>query len=325
VTGALVHLQFGLNMLAWVHVLRGELSTSAALLDEGRRIAVATGNAPIVSTELLIAAWRGQDQRANELIDAMTRQAAALGVRRFGDFAAYGRAVLYNGLGHHAEARDAARSAFAGDHAGFGPFVVPELVEAAARAGDPASLSSVLDWLAERTRATPSNWSLGIEARTRAFMSEGDAADGFYRESIALLRRTPVRVELARAHLLYGEWLRRQSRRVQAREQLRIAHEMLALMGLEAFAERARRELLATGERVTHRSVETRDDLTPQERQIAGLARDGLSNPEIGARLFLSPRTVEWHMRKVFAKLGIRSRRELTVVLRESASEFASA
>ncbi len=309
--GALRHLQFALNMLAWVHIVEGNLNHAALLLDEGRVIAAATGNPPISYTELVLAAWRGHEGRAIEAIDATTREATALGLTRFGDFAAYGGAVLYNGLGRHAKALDLARSAHERDHAGFGPFVVPELAEAAARTGDTALLASALEFVAERTRVTPSNWSNGIAARIRALMGEGEAPDGFYQESIEYLRDTPVRVEVARAHLLYGEWLRRQNRRLDAREQLRTAHEMLATMGIAGFAERARRELLATGETVRARSVEMRDELTAQERQIARLARDGLSNPEIGARLFLSPRTVEWHLRKVFGKLGISSRKEL--------------
>jgi DNA-binding CsgD family transcriptional regulator len=168
-----------------------------------------------------------------------------------------------------------------------------------------------VEWLSERTRATPGDWALGIGARVRALLSEGEAAERLYRESIERLGRTRVRVELARGHLLYGEWLRRERRRVDAREQLRTAHEMLTTMGIEAFAERARRELLATGETVRRRSVETRDEFTAQERQIARLARDGLSNPEIGTRLFISPRTVKYHLRKVFIKLDISSRSEL--------------
>jgi len=198
---------------------------------------------------------------------------------------------------------------------GYGPFVVPELAEAAARIGDVASVRAALEWLSERTRVMPSEWVLGIEARVRALLSEGDAADSLYRESIVRLGRTRVRVELARTHLLYGEWLRRKSRRVDAREQLRTAHDMLDAMGVEAFAERAARELRATGETARKRSVETRDELTAQEAQIARLARDGLSNPEIGTRLFISPRTVQYHLRKVFIKLDISSRNQLDRVL----------
>jgi ATP/maltotriose-dependent transcriptional regulator MalT len=192
---------------------------------------------------------------------------------------------------------------------------VPELIEAASKTGDVALLRTALEWLSERTRVTPSEWVLGIEARVRALLAEGDVADSLHRESIERLGRTRIRVELARAHLLYGEWLRRERRRVDAREQLRTAHDMLDAMGIQAFAERARRELLATGDTARKRTAESRDELTAQEALIAGLARDGLSNPEIGTRLFISPRTVKYHLRKVFIKLAISSRNELDRVL----------
>jgi DNA-binding CsgD family transcriptional regulator len=178
-----------------------------------------------------------------------------------------------------------------------------------------ALVRAALEWLSERTRVTPTEWALGIVARVRALLSEGDVAESLHRESIARLGRTRVRVELARAHLLYGEWLRRERRRVDAREQLRIALVMLDTMGIEGFAERARRELLATGERVRKRTVDTRDELTAQEARIARLARDGLSNPDIGTRLFISPRTVKYHLSKVFTKLDISSRAQLDRVL----------
>jgi ATP/maltotriose-dependent transcriptional regulator MalT len=220
--------------------------------------------------------------------------------------------VLWNGLGGHDVARDAAWQAFERDSMGLGPLVVAELAEAASRTGDIASLTAALEWLSERTSVgMPSEWMLGIEARVRALLAEGEAADRLYRESIDRLGRTRIRAQLARAHLLYGEWLRRENRRLDAREQLRTAHEMLDAMGIEAFAERARRELLATGEKTRKRSVETRDELTVREAQIVQLARDGLSNPEIGTRLFISPRTVEYHLHKIFSKLGISSRKEL--------------
>jgi ATP/maltotriose-dependent transcriptional regulator MalT len=198
---------------------------------------------------------------------------------------------------------------------GYGPLLVPELADAASRTGDLALVGAALEWLAERTRVTPTEWALGVEARIRALLSEGDVADSLYRESVSRLGRTPVRVELARTHLLYGEWLRRENRRVDAREQLRTAHEMFASMGAEAFADRARRELLATGATVRKRTVGTHDELTAQEAQVARLARDGLSNPEIGTRLFISPRTVQYHLRKVFVKLGISSRAQLDGVI----------
>ena len=169
------------------------------------------------------------------------------------------------------------------------------------------------------------DWGRGIQARCRALVSEGESAERLHREAIERLARTRLRPELARAHLLYGEWLRRENRRVDARDQLRAAHDSSSSIGMEAFAERARKELQATGEKVRKRTVETRDDLTAQERQIARLAREGLSNPEIGARLFLSPRTVEWHLRNVFIKLEIHSRRELTNALPSSGSELITA
>ena len=200
---------------------------------------------------------------------------------------------------------------------------LPELIEAAARSGHPGHAHDALEQLSELTRPAGTDWALGIEARCRALPSEGANAERPYQEAIERLGRTRTRPELARAHLLFGEWLRRENRRVDARAQLRAAHELFVTIGMEAFAERAAKELLATGEMVRKRRVETRNDLTAQERQIAELARDGLSNPEIGARLFLSPRTVEWHLRKVFTKLGIRSRRDLTKALLRSKSELA--
>jgi DNA-binding CsgD family transcriptional regulator len=232
----------------------------------------------------------------------------------------YASSVLNNGLGRHDAARDAAWRGFERDPMGYGSFLVSELAEAASRTGDPALVTAALEWLSVRTRVTPSEWALGIEARVRALLSTGEIADDLYRESIERLGRTRLRVELARAHLLYGEWLRREHRRVDARAQLRTAHELFASMGAEAFADRARRELLATGETVRKRAVETRGELTAQETQIARLARDGLSNPEIGIRLFISPRTVQYHLRKVFLKLEISSRTQLDGVLPRDAA-----
>jgi ATP/maltotriose-dependent transcriptional regulator MalT len=314
-TGALVHLQFALALLAWTHLLAGELTTTALLIEEDRLVAEATRNPPVAYAEVMLAAWRGQEAPASELIEATLREATSGGLGRLTNFATYASAVLYNGLGRHDAARDAAWRVFERDSIGYGPFVVPELAEAASRTGDLALVRAALEWLSEHTRVTPTEWALGVEARIRGLLSEGDAAEHFYRESIERLGRTRLRVELARTHLLYGEWLRRERRRVDAREQLRTAHDMLATMGVEAFAERARRELLATGETARKRTVETRDELTAQERQIARLALDGLSNPEIGARLFISPRTVKYHLRKVFTKLDISSRNQLDRVL----------
>jgi DNA-binding CsgD family transcriptional regulator len=313
--GALVQLRLALHSVAGTHILAGELTTAALMLAEDHLIAEATGNAPIAYTDMMRAAWRGDEEQASELIAATVQQATARGLGRFLTFAAYAGSVLFNGLGRHDAARDAAVRAFAGDQVGRDPLVLPELAEAASRTGDVELLRTALARLSERARATPTDWALGIEARVRALLAEGDAAERLHRESIQRLGRTRLRVELARGHLLYGEWLRRERRRVDAREQLRIAHDMLEAMGVDAFAERARRELLATGETVRKRSVETADELTAQEALIARLARDGLSNPEIGTRLFISPRTVKYHLRKVFIKLGISSRSELDRVL----------
>jgi len=227
----------------------------------------------------------------------------------------YLESVLGNALGRYEDARDAAWQAFEPDELCFGSLIVPELAEAASRTGETALLNTALDWVTERAQVTPTEWARGIEARVGALASAGGAAEALYREALERLGRTRLRIELARTHLLYGEWLRREQRRVDAREQLRTAHELLSTMGVDAFADRAERELLATGVTVRKRRVETRGDLTAQEAQIARLARDGLTNPEIGAQLFISPRTVQYHLRKVFLKLGISSRGELERVL----------
>jgi DNA-binding CsgD family transcriptional regulator len=197
-------------------------------------------------------------------------------------------------------------------------WALPELIEAASRSGSPELAAEALERLGEQTRSSGTEWALGIQARSRALLSEGEAAERLYREAIDHLGRTRLRPELARSRLLFGEWLRRENRRVDAREQLRAAHVAFGSMGADAFAERARNELVTTGEKVRKRTVETRDELTSQEAQIARLAAEGRTNPEIGAQLFLSPRTVEWHLRKVFAKLEISSRRQLRSALPDS-------
>jgi ATP/maltotriose-dependent transcriptional regulator MalT len=266
------------------------------------------------------------EAEASALIASAIEQAAARGQGLAAIQAHWAAAVLYNGLARYEEAASAARQAISNT---FEPWIsmwaLPELVEAAARAGDHRLARDALERLAETTQPCGTNLALGIEARSRALLSDGAAADDLYRQAIDRLSRTRLRPELARAHLLYGEWLRREGRRVDTREQLRIAHDMLTAIGMEAFAKRADRELLATGEKVRKGTVETRDHLTAQEEQIAWLARDGLSNPEIGARLFISPRTVEWHLRKVFAKLGISSRMGLHDALPSRDREAAPA
>jgi DNA-binding CsgD family transcriptional regulator len=313
--GALVHLQYALNFLAAAHLFAGDLTTAARLIDEDRMIAEATGNPPVGYAAMALLAWQGQEAQTSELIAAAARAATARGLGRMVSFADYASSVLYNGLGRHDIARDAAWRAFERDELGYGPYVVPELAEAASRTGDVELVEAALQWLSERTRAAPTDWALGIEARVRALLSQGDAAELHYLESIDRLGRTRVRVQLARAHLLYGEWLRRERRRLDARAQLRTAHVMLDAMGIEAFAERARRELQATGATARKRTVVTSGELTAQEAVIARLAREGLSNPEIGSRLFISARTVQSHLGKVFAKLAISSRGQLDQVL----------
>jgi ATP/maltotriose-dependent transcriptional regulator MalT len=217
-----------------------------------------------------------------------------------------------NSLGRYEDAFAAAEQAAEYRYElGFSNWALVELVEAAVRSGKAERAANAIERLSETTGASATDWGLGILARSRALLSEGEGAEALYREAIERLDRTRMRAELARAHLLYGEWLRRENRRVDAREQLRAAHDTFSGMGAEAFAERARRELLATGETVRKRSVETRDELTAQESQIARLAGEGRTNPEIGSELFISPRTVEWHLRKVFTKLGISSRKQL--------------
>jgi DNA-binding CsgD family transcriptional regulator len=310
-TGALAPLQFAVNFLAVSHVLAGELAAAAELTDEHELIAEATGNPHLPFAEIQLAAWRGDEVHASGVIEAALRDATAGRPDRMDTLATCARAVLYNGLGRYHAARDWAREAFARDAVGTGVFFVPELVEAASRTGEVTLAGVALEWLSERTRVTPTDWALGIEARARALLSEGDAADSMYRESIERLGRTRVRAQLARAHLLYGEWLRRERRRTEARGQLRIAHDMLDRMGVAAFAERARRELSATGETIRKHSVEPHEKLTAQETQIGRLAREGLSNQEIGARLFISPGTVKYHLRKIFVKLDIQSRSQL--------------
>jgi DNA-binding CsgD family transcriptional regulator len=219
--------------------------------------------------------------------------------------------VLYNGLGRYEAALAGAQRACEHEDLGLFGWSLAEFVEAGARSGADEEAATALRQLDERTRAAGTDWALGIGARSRALLNGGPMADALYREAIHRLGRSRIAVHLARAHLVYGEWLRREQRRVDAREHLRAAHDMFGRFGAEAFAERARRELQATGEMVRKRTVDTRDVLTTQEAQVAGLAADGKTNPEIGAQLFISPRTAEYHLHKVFSKLNISSRRQL--------------
>ena len=233
----------------------------------------------------------------------------------------FATAVLHNGMGHYKAALAAAKQACEHDELGFGVWVLPELIEAGVRSGQNEAAAAALHQLTERTSLSGNPWARGIEARSRALMAEGQAAEDLYQEAISQLGNSRMTVHLARAHLIYGEWLRRQNRRADAREQLRTAHQMLTSMGADGFAERAARELRATGERVRNRTTDSPTQLTARETQIARLAGDGLSNPDIAAQLFMSPRTVEYHLHKIFAKLGISSRNQLRGVLGEGRSE----
>jgi DNA-binding CsgD family transcriptional regulator len=320
--GALTVLAVALNINAQAVALGGEFAAAAQLISEADAVTEATGTQVAPYGAVYLGGFQGRESEVSELIDATIRDATEGGQGTYVQYTLLARAVLLNGHSRHREAL--ANAAEASDYmpelvvAGW---ALGELVEAAVRCGELASARDALERIAERNDVIVSDWGRGLEVRARALLSDGDVAESLYREAIERLARTRLRPELARAHLLYGEWLRRNGHRVDARAQLRLALEQFVAIGMEAFADRARSELLATGEKTRKRTVQKRDDLTAQERQIARLARDGLSNPDIGARLFLSPRTVEWHLRKVFGKLGIRSRHELASVLAVSEPE----
>ena len=310
-SGALAVLPLALTYRASVHVHAGELAAAAALIEEADAITEATRGAPLRYASLLLAAWRGVEAEALEQIRAGLEDAVPRGEGRAIGLTSYMTAVLYNGLGRYDAALASAREACGYEDLGVFGLSLVELVEAGARSGAHDEAAAALQRLTERTTAVGTDWGLGTRAGSAALLSEGDDADSLYREAIERLGRSRIAVQLARAHLVYGEWLRRENRRVDAREHLRTAYDMFSRTGAEAFADRAGRELMATGETARRRTDETRGVLTPQEAQIALLARDGLSNPEIGAQLFISPRTVQYHLRKVFQKLEISSRNQL--------------
>jgi DNA-binding CsgD family transcriptional regulator len=310
--GALAELPIHLAALGLAKAWIGDFAGAISLIVESESVAEATGSPIAPYTLLRLRALQGSEAGASTPITSAIEQAAAGGQGLAAAWAHWAAAVLYNGLGRYEEATSAARQATSN---AFEPWAsmwaLPELVEAAARAGDPELARDALERLEETTQPCGTDFARGIEARSRALVSHGAATDELYREAIERLGCTRLRPELARAHLLYGEWLRQESRRVDAREQLRAAHDQFTSIGMDAFGERARRELVATGETVRRLTRQTREALTPQEAQIARLAADGETNPEIGTRLFISPRTVEYHLRKVFAKLGVSSRKEL--------------
>ncbi|HEV2815289.1 MAG TPA: AAA family ATPase [Solirubrobacteraceae bacterium] len=314
--GALEVLAVSLNVLAQAVALSGDFATAALLIAEADAVTEATGTRVAPYGALVLAALRGDEAEASALTGATIEAATAGGQGNAVEYAHWADAVVKNGRGRYDEALAAAVAASEDVPELFvSMWSLSELIEAAARTGEDERAAGALDRLCEHTAGTRAEWALGIEARGRALLAEGETAERLYREAIDHLGRTRLRPELARTRLLFGEWLRREGRRVDAREHLREAHDAFAAMNAAGFAERARHELVATGEKVRARRADTRDELTPQEERIARLARDGLTNPEIGAQLFLSPRTVEWHLKKVFTKLGISSRRALHRVL----------
>ena len=314
--GALANLPTYLAQVGITTTWMGDFEGAALVVAESDSVAAATGSRIAPYTLLRLRALQGDGAEASATIAKATELAAAAGQGMATAWASWAAATLENGLGHYAEAAAAAQKATSDSlNPWMAMWSLPELVEAAARTGQIPLATDALARLSETTRPVGNDSSLGIEARSRALLNEGDLAEELYREAIDRLGRTRLRPELARAHLVYGEWLRREGRRVDARAQLREAHHLFELIGMQAFGERARRELVATGETVRKRTVDTQDELTPQELQIARLAGEGRTNQEIGAELFLSPRTVEWHLRKVFAKLGVGSRRELRTAL----------
>jgi DNA-binding CsgD family transcriptional regulator len=314
--GALAVLPLALNHLAHVRCLEGDLDGASAVLDEADGIALATGTEPLVFGRLPLAGFRGIEVEAAALFEAAVPDA----IEREGEgvlltFTEHAQAVLYNGLGRYQAALGPAQSASGRDELLVSVWSLPELVEAGTRCGQPDVANAAIERLSERTQAAGTDLALGIEAQSKALVSDGPDAERLYLEAIDRLGRTRLALALARARLVYGEWLRRDRRRIDAREQLRLAKDMFTSMGADAFAARTGRELLATGETARKRTAENRDDLTAQEVQIAQFARDGLSNTEIGARLFISPRTVEYHLHKVFTKLEITTREHLDRVL----------
>ena len=311
--GAFAMLAHALNMAIYMHACFGELASATSLAEERAALTEATGSLVLPYGAPILAAWRGREADAERIFEAVTKETIRRGEGLGLTIVGWARAVLYNSLGRYEDALAAAQPA--SEHppeiGGMPWGVRVELIEAASRAGSSSRAADSLQQLTEAARAAGTDWALGIAARCRALCSDGQTAQAAFQEAIERLGGTRVRGELARAHLVYGEWLRRQNRREDARHQLRTAHEMFTAMGAEGFAQRAARELGATGETVRKRKVETVDELTVQEAHIAGLVREGLSNTEIGSRLFISPRTVEWHLSNVFDKLNITSRRQL--------------
>jgi DNA-binding CsgD family transcriptional regulator len=310
-TGELSALPFVLSNRSSVFAFLGDLRTAAILEEELRAATDATGIAAVPYGQLSLAALRGNEGEFAELIRTAVGEAEVRGEGTALTVAEFLSGTLYNGLGRYNDALAAVIPSERFDTEGAAIWALTELIEAAVRVGRPERARGPFERVEETTRAAGTDWAIGIEARSRALLSDGAAADDLYKEAIRRLDRTSIRVQLARTHLLYGEWLRRERRRVDARVELRTAYELFRDFGVDAFAERARLELEATGVHARKRTVETLGQLTPQELQIARLAAEGHTNKEIATRLFISASTVEYHLRKAFRKLGVTSRTQL--------------
>ena len=324
--GALAQLATALQGKGIVVTWSGDFRGAASVIAEANAVTAVTGIRIASYGGMLLAAYQGREAEASALLTTTIENATASGEGVGLQFARWASAVLFNGLGRYGEALVVARQASdAAPELFISHWALAELVEACARSGNSNLAAEALERLVEAPSASGTDWGLGIVARSRALASEDDGAEALYLEAIIRLGRTPLRPELARAHLVYGEWLRRENRRMDARVELRTAYELFISFGAHAFAERTRRELLATGEKVRKRSDETRGQLTAQEEQIARLAAGGQTNQDIGGQLFLSPRTVEWHLHKVFTKLGVASRMQLRDKLPDAARAGAPA
>ena len=314
--GALSALPFALSIRAVVHVFVGQFAAAASVIEELRTVVAAMGGERSPYADVALAGMRGRESETSALTEAIDDDARARGEGQWLAVAAWARSILCNGHGRYEAALAAAEEVVANPaEITVTNWALPELIEAAVRTDQGERARGAFEQLQERTRAAGNDWGLGLLALSKALLSDGEVAERAYGEAVDRLKRTRVRVYLGRAHLLYGEWLRRERRRLDAREQLSIAHELFVAIGMDAFAQRAARELLATGVTARPRTIATRDVLTAQEAQIARLAGEGLSNPEIGGQLFISPRTVQYHLHKVFAKLNISSRSELAAAL----------
>jgi len=305
-----------LSTRAGVELYAGNLADASSLIAEADAITDATDSRNVPYAPLALVAFRGREPDASRLIQTSTEDFLARGEGTGLTLAQWATAYLHNGLARYDIALPAAEQAAEDPHElWFSPWTMVELIEAATRSGQNGRAASALEVLSETTRASGTPWARGVEARSGALLAEGEAAETLHREGIQHLRPTRLRVDLARTHLLYGEWLRRERRRIDARTELRMAHELFSEFGMEAFAERARVELEATGERARKRTVDSLGELTPQEAQISRLVAQGHSNREIAGQLFISPSTVEYHLRKVFRKLGVKSRTQLALRL----------